>query len=129
MLAVHMKGGLAQRELTRPQAQVLWQLAKHPPLTQRELSGVLQVSPRHVTWLVDQLEASGHVRRGAHPTDRRATLLTLTDRGSQVAEELRRDHQRLAEQLFAGIAERDAEGFLVTTEQVLSRMSQAQPDA
>jgi DNA-binding MarR family transcriptional regulator len=47
----------------------------------RELSDLLQVSPRTVTDLVDGLEARGLVARGAHPTDRRVTNLAVTGAG------------------------------------------------
>ena len=42
--------------------------------------GVAQPS---MTALVSTLERSGHVRRGSDPNDRRASLVTLTDRGRE----------------------------------------------
>ena len=53
----------------------------------REVSQVLHVSPRTVTDLIDGLEARGLVARGPHPSDRRVTLLHLTEAGTR---ELRR---------------------------------------
>jgi len=47
----------------------------------REVSDCLQVSPRTVTDMIDNLEARGLVARGPHPADRRVTLLHLTDDG------------------------------------------------
>jgi DNA-binding MarR family transcriptional regulator len=41
----------------------------------------LQLHPTSVTNIVDRLQASGLVRRVAHPTDRRTTLVELTDEG------------------------------------------------
>ena len=41
----------------------------------------LQVHPTSVTNAVDRLEAAGLVRRVAHPTDGRATLVEVTDAG------------------------------------------------
>jgi DNA-binding MarR family transcriptional regulator len=41
----------------------------------------LQVHPTSVTNAVDRLEAAGLVRRVAHPTDGRATLVEVTDEG------------------------------------------------
>lgn len=122
VVADHAERGLADRGLTRPRAQVLWQLAEPPPMTQRELSERLGVSPRNVTGLIDGLEGSGHVRRASHPTDRRATLLELTDLGARVVTELRRDHRELAEQVFGGLAPRERRGFLAAVEHVLSRV-------
>lgn len=122
VVAEHTERGLVNRRLTRARAQVLWQLAQRPPMTQRELSERLRVSARNVTGLIDGLEASGHVRRARHPTDRRATSLKLTDLGMDEAAELRRDHQQFAEQLFGELSRRDGRSFLVTAEHVLSRV-------
>jgi len=45
----------------------------------------LQVHPTSVTNLVDGLERLGFVQRTSHPTDRRATLATLTASGRDAA--------------------------------------------
>ncbi len=52
-----------------------------------ELGEELDVTPRNITKLVDGLEAEGLVTRQPHPTDRRATLVSLTDRGVLVGKE------------------------------------------
>lgn len=44
----------------------------------------LQVHPASVTNTVDRLERDGFVRREAHPTDGRATLVVLTDAGREL---------------------------------------------
>jgi DNA-binding MarR family transcriptional regulator len=41
----------------------------------------LGVSPSTMTGLADRLERGGYARRRRHPTDRRATVLTLTPKG------------------------------------------------
>src|SRR3954452_13079407 len=46
-----------------------------------DLGEKLGVTPRQVTNLVDALEAEGLVRRTAHPTDRRATVIEITGHG------------------------------------------------
>lgn len=45
----------------------------------------LQVHPTSVTNVVDRLEAVGLVRRQAHPSDRRTTLVEITDDGRTLA--------------------------------------------
>jgi DNA-binding MarR family transcriptional regulator len=49
----------------------------------REISQVLHVSPRTVTDMIDTLEGRGLVARCAHATDRRVTLLRLTEAGAR----------------------------------------------
>ncbi|MFI9414330.1 MarR family winged helix-turn-helix transcriptional regulator [Nocardia gamkensis] len=46
--------------------------------------------------VVDRLEAQGLVRKEIHPSDRRARLLTLTDRGEELRKTLDRDVPALA---------------------------------
>src|ERR1700677_316697 len=46
-----------------------------------ELATGVGVTPRRVTVLVEALEADGFVERRPHPTDRRSTLVAITDGG------------------------------------------------
>src|SRR5262249_31970411 len=50
-----------------------------------DLGDMLGVTARQVTNLVDVLEGEGLVRRAAHPTDRRATVIEITPQGAEVA--------------------------------------------
>ncbi len=54
-------------------------------LPMAKASARLQVHPTSVTNAVDRLEAAGLVRRTPHPSDRRATLVELTDEGRALA--------------------------------------------
>jgi DNA-binding MarR family transcriptional regulator len=48
-------------------------------------SARLQVHPTSVTNAVDRLETAGYVRRTPHPSDRRTTLVEITDSGRELA--------------------------------------------
>jgi DNA-binding MarR family transcriptional regulator len=98
-----MTDSLAREDLTESRAHLLWQLQQRGPCTQAALAADLHVTPRAVTALVDGLAASGFVTREPHPSDRRATLVTFTERGRTTAQALRDGHIRLARQLFAGL--------------------------
>lgn len=92
----------AQVDLTPSRHRLLRVLARAgEPQRQATLAALLDVVPRSVTSLVDDLEAAGLVRRDPDPTDRRATLVAVTDEGRAVlaaADEQRRRH---AEHLLA----------------------------
>src|SRR5262245_48782990 len=77
-LAEVVQQGMADRGLTRARTALMLQLYRHGPSVQRKISQALGVTPRHVTGLVDALEADGWVSREPHPTDRRATVVSLT---------------------------------------------------
>ena len=53
-----------------------------------ELAHHLHIAPRSATEVVDALEAKGLVERSPDPTDRRATLVSLTARGTALTDEV-----------------------------------------
>jgi DNA-binding MarR family transcriptional regulator len=79
------------------------------PQRQTALAAALDVVPRSVTSLVDDLESAGLVERRPDPTDRRATLVAVTDEGRAVLAEADRQRRRHADELLGRLepAERD----------------------
>ena len=76
----------------------------------RIMSGIsdeLGVTRRNVTALVDGLEEEGLVRRLPHPTDRRATVVELTDEGGCTMDTLYDEHRRSVAELFDKLSEDD----------------------
>jgi DNA-binding MarR family transcriptional regulator len=120
LLTEAMDRTLSGHGLTTARAEVIWALDRGGPMTQRELSEILRCTPRNVTGLLDALEAAGFVERGSHPTDRRATLVTLTARGTEMAAAWREEHERFAELLLGDAP--DLDGFLGGLDHVLDRL-------
>lgn len=85
-------------ELTYP---ILSGLARTGPRSAADLAPDVGLDRSGVTRRASRLEAAGLVRREPDPTDRRATLLTLTDEGEHAVETLR---QRLADHITASLA-------------------------
>lgn len=67
----------------------------------KELAERLHIAPRSATEVVDQLAAKGLVERRPHPTDRRATLLSLTDEGQALRARVKEDRKREADEFFS----------------------------
>ena len=112
---------LAREGLTPARAHLLWQLQQRGPCTQATLAADLHVTPRTITALVDGLVAAGFVTRRPHPSDRRAALVTFTERGSGTAQGLADAHRRLARQLFAELPDEVFGGFDAGVGHVLAR--------
>jgi DNA-binding MarR family transcriptional regulator len=76
-------GALREHGLTfaRYEALVLLSFARRHSLPMRVMGERLQLHPTSVTNIVDRLEGDGLVRRSPHPTDRRATLVEITEAG------------------------------------------------
>ena len=55
----------------------------------------MNISTASTTKLLDRLAAAGHVTRSPHPTDRRALMITITERThEQVRDTVGRTHAR-----------------------------------
>ena len=80
---------------------------EEPGLRLKELAERLHIAPRSATEVVDQLAAKGLVERCAHPTDRRATLLSLTEAGEALRQKVLADRRREADEYFSVLQPRD----------------------
>jgi DNA-binding MarR family transcriptional regulator len=76
-------GALRPHGLTfaRYEALVLLTFARQGSLPMRVMGERLQLHPTSVTNIVDRLESDGLARRSPHPTDRRTTLVSITEAG------------------------------------------------
>ena len=129
LLTDNMEQGLAERGLSRARAELLWRLRARSPMTQRELSQALRCTPRNVTDLVDALEGAGLVARGPHPTDRRATLVSLTDRGQAAAARMQAESQQFAAELFRDVSAAELASFVKVVDHTLGRLRASGPAA
>ena len=125
LLDEDMTRALARDGLTKARAPLVWHLHQRGPSTQKALADALGTTPRNVTGLVDGLAAAGLVTRGPHPTDRRATLVSLTERGTTVTASMAAGYDELAGQLFGAMTSDQLTGFtegLATVLGVLRRL-------
>lgn len=67
----------------RYEALVLLLFSRHGSLPMKVMGQRLQLHPTSVTNIVDRLEADQLVERTPHPTDRRTTLVAITEAGRQ----------------------------------------------
>jgi DNA-binding MarR family transcriptional regulator len=122
LLNADMTQALTREGLTVSRAHLIWELHDRGPCTQRVLADALQVSARTITGLVDGLEATGFVTREVHPTDRRATLVTFTERGAATAAGFRDGRRELAVALFGDMDPARYDGFTGGLTEVLAKL-------
>ncbi|HEX4787487.1 MAG TPA: MarR family transcriptional regulator, partial [Actinospica sp.] len=91
--------------LTEAQARALRVISRYERPRMADLAQALEVVPRSITSMVDTLEAAGFVARQNDPTDRRATIVVLTDAGQDVLSRVGRMRAEAAEQLFAKLGD------------------------
>jgi DNA-binding MarR family transcriptional regulator len=94
---------LAPLGLHTGQEALLLELARTGPMIQAQLSETLGCEPPSVTLMTRKLEASGHIRRKPAPSDKRASIVELTDSGKALADKVKQLWCVLAEETVAGL--------------------------
>ncbi|TDD36595.1 MarR family transcriptional regulator [Actinomadura sp. KC06] len=108
---------LAPLGLHPGQEALLLELDRSGPMIQAQLSEALGCEPPSVTLMTRKLEATGHVRRAPAPSDKRASVVELTDRGRALTEQVKELWCALAEETVAGLPAEtaaDLPGILTT---------------
>jgi deazaflavin-dependent oxidoreductase (nitroreductase family) len=85
------------------QEALLLELARTGPMIQAQLSEALGCEPPSVTLMTRKLEASGHIRRKPAPSDKRASIVELTDSGKALADQVKDLWCALAEETVTGL--------------------------
>ena len=117
------RASLAQAGESAPRLQLLYELHCNGPRKMADLAETLGVTPRAVTTLVDALEGEDLVRRTAHPTDRRITMINITGDGARVEQQFAALQASLLE-LFADLDEADAAAMQRGFAAILQRIEQ-----
>jgi DNA-binding MarR family transcriptional regulator len=98
---------LAPWDLSPHQARALRVVCSSDGVRLSELAEALRIAPRSATEVADGLQDRGLVARAADPADRRAVVLTPTEAGRRVQQEV--DDARAADshELFARLSPAD----------------------
>ena len=82
---------------------LLLELARTGPMIQAQLSEALGSEPPSVTLMASKLEASGYISRKPAPSDKRASIVELTDSGKALADQVKQLWCALAEETVTGL--------------------------
>lgn len=94
---------LAPLGLHPGQEALLLELDRTGPRIQAQLSEALGCEPPSVTLMTRKLEATGHIRRRPAPTDKRASIVELTDTGRALTDQIKQLWCVLAEETITGL--------------------------
>jgi DNA-binding MarR family transcriptional regulator len=90
------------------------------------LGDLLDVTPRNITSLVDALEGEKLVRRTAHPSDRRATVIELTNEGLGLTDSMLEPFQKKLAAVFQELTVADQRELLRLMNLLLSSLRKQQ---
>jgi DNA-binding MarR family transcriptional regulator len=107
--------------------QVLAAAAGDRPGTQLALARQLGIDRTVMTYLLDDLESAGLVRRTADPQDRRARRVIATEAGHTVLGDLNHRRRTVEEHLLAGITDADRATLRSVLAHIALRLDAADP--
>jgi len=97
-------------------------LAPDRTLAMKDLAEQLHLAPPSVTALTRRLVQTGLVCREPHPQDSRVSLLSLTEEGQHLLQDLYQEHLRRMEQLLQGLDLEEQKIFLDLLERAVGAL-------
>ena len=98
------------------------------PLTAGELRKLMGTSGAAITYLVERMISSGHLRRDTDPTDRRKVILRYDDHGLAVARNFFAPLAQISSQALADLPDADLEAAHRVFTALTSAMQQFSAD-
>ncbi|PWW08700.1 MarR family transcriptional regulator [Paenibacillus cellulosilyticus] len=86
--------------ISGPRLRLMMEVWKAERIRMNELAAKLELKPRTITDFVNALERNGLIQRSIDPTDRRATILSLTDMAKPHIKTIRSVSAEIAEKLM-----------------------------
>jgi DNA-binding MarR family transcriptional regulator len=91
-------------------------------LRMKELAKKMGVTTGTLTVMVDRLERQGLLKRTPHETDRRSSLITLTEKGQALFAEHHQYHLHLTEEITATLSSEEQVQFSAVLEKIIGQM-------
>lgn len=104
------------------QAHALRAIARLEPARPSQIAGRLRVARGSATEVIDTLVAGGWVARTPDPSDGRATLLTLTDEGRALLDQVTLARNQGAELILGGLPDDERSALAATLSLVAPRL-------
>lgn len=117
-----LRNGMARLGLTTPKARALAVLSVRDGLLIRELAVYTVIEQSTLSRALDQLQASGLVRREADPADSRGVRVFITEDGRAAFVDLWPHMAEAADAMFRGIDEPERQAFVATLQKMLANI-------
>jgi DNA-binding MarR family transcriptional regulator len=114
-----------ETSLSLGQMAALGTLDRHGPMTPGDLAAHERVQPPSMTRMVNALEQAGYVSRTPHPSDGRQVVVALTEAGTRVLKEDRRQREAWLAQRLRDLTAQERE-LLHEAAEIIDRLGRAQ---
>jgi DNA-binding MarR family transcriptional regulator len=108
--------------LTPARARILISLHFHAPLSQQELASRIDVEPSTLVGTLDVMEREGLARREPNPSDRRAHLVSTTEKGEALIPSLFGLWDIVEGELVAALEEEERKRLQESLERLMERL-------
>ena len=98
--------------ITEPQARILRILWQYKTIALNEVSALSLITPPSLVGVVDRMELNGLVERSNSSTDRRKTILKLTEKGENLESKILPRVERVYEKIESSLTKKDLDETL-----------------
>lgn len=111
-------------EFNGAQGRILYVLWQEDSLPIVELSRKTGLAKNTLTSMLDRMEAAGHIRRIPTPSDRRQTLIVLTEQARALDKKYNEVSEIATQRFYKGFTEEEILQFEATLERILHNLEQ-----
>lgn len=120
-----MDARLSQYDVTPVQTHTLLYLHRHHgQALQHEVIQHLRVKPSTANGILDRMEEKGLVTRSVSDSDARRRLITLTEKGAMLEEQLHRAFHETEEMMMEGLSGEERELLFSCLERVIQNLEE-----
>ncbi len=127
LFAQHLAAGIAPLGLAPAQFMALLELWREDGLTQAELCARLDVEQATMAGTLGRMARDGLIERRAHPVDRRAQTVHLTDRARALEAPATEAAQAVNAQALAALPEAERVPFVASLSRIVTEMRRRKP--
>ena len=110
-MTLHAEKALKPYRLTVEQFILLKNMSQHDVLSQNQLCEIVEKSAANVTRILDRLEKKVFITRKQNPADRRSILLSLTDQGKEMVEDVGTLFESFSKHIIQGVSSQEQTQF------------------
>lgn len=128
---LHLEGKSGEPGRVRGQGRILVVLMKNGALSGRELCDLVERRPATLSEQLDLMEAAGLVLRQKSDSDRRSIIVSLTEKGMEMAKQAEESWNRNAKNVFAPLSQdekRQLLALLGKLEQGWAQREESEPE-
>ena len=113
---------LKKQNVTRSEASILFILNKEDHISQSQLSKALEVNEATITRALTRLENKHLVEKVLSEEDKRKKLVTLTNKGKDICEEIMKHQEEFKKDLFEDFTDEELENLKNSIEKISKKL-------